>query len=144
MPIGNERETVRRQYRRETGLTTRMSIWHPPVDGVTPQDIALAALRTVSPQSLLEIGCGTGRLAERISQELPGTEVLATDQSERMVELTAERGVAAQVADADALPFADHRFDAVVAAWMLYHVPDLDRTLAEVRRVLRPGGTLVA
>ncbi len=35
-------------------------------------------------------------------------------------------------------------FDAVVAAWRLYHVPDLDRGLSEIARVLRPGGALVA
>jgi SAM-dependent methyltransferase len=70
--------------------------------------------------------------------------VLATDLSPRFVELTSARGVAAQVADVQQLPFADGSFDVVAAMWMLYHVPDLDRGLAEVRRVLRPGGLFVA
>ncbi len=61
-----------------------------------------------------------------------------------MVEATAQRGVRAEVADANHLPYADGTFDAVVAMWMLYHVPNLDRTLAEARRVLRPGGVLIA
>jgi SAM-dependent methyltransferase len=61
-----------------------------------------------------------------------------------MVELARARGVAAQVADVQELPFADGDFDVAVAAWMLYHVPDLDRGLAELARVLRPGGRLVA
>ena len=42
------------------------------------------------------------------------------------------------------LPYADESFDVVAALWMLYHVPDVDRALAEVRRVLRPGGLFVA
>jgi SAM-dependent methyltransferase len=42
------------------------------------------------------------------------------------------------------LPFADASFDVVVAMWMLYHVPDLHAALAQVRRVLRPGGLFVA
>jgi ubiquinone/menaquinone biosynthesis C-methylase UbiE len=71
-------------------------------------------------------------------------DVVAIDQSERMVELACERGVDARVADAQALPFGDAVFDAVVAAWMLYHVPDLERALAECERILRPGGTFVA
>jgi ubiquinone/menaquinone biosynthesis C-methylase UbiE len=61
-----------------------------------------------------------------------------------MVELARDRGVDARVADVQQLPFADGEFDLVVAAWMLYHVPDLDRGLRELARVLRPGGGLVA
>ncbi len=49
-----------------------------------------------------------------------------------------------EVADAQALPFVDAGFDAVVANHMLYHVPDRARALAEIRRVLRPGGRLYA
>lgn len=48
--------------------------------------------------------------------------------------------IAAANVDAQALPFADGSFDAVIANHMLYHVPDRPRALAEVRRVLRPGG----
>jgi ubiquinone/menaquinone biosynthesis C-methylase UbiE len=61
-----------------------------------------------------------------------------------MVELTRAQGVDARVGDIQALPFADGEFDAVVANFMLYHVPDVQRGLAEVARVLRPGGRLVA
>jgi SAM-dependent methyltransferase len=61
-----------------------------------------------------------------------------------MVELARARGVDALVADVQQIPFRDAEFDAVVAAWMLYHVPDLERGLSEVARVLRPGGALVA
>lgn len=61
-----------------------------------------------------------------------------------MAELAAARGVEAVVADAQELPFPDQEFDCVVAAWMLYHVPDLDRAFAEFARVLRPDGLLVA
>ena len=73
-----------------------------------------------------------------------GAEVVALDVSERMVELARARGVDARVGDVQELPFADASFDTVVAAWMLYHVPDLDRGLAEIARVLAPGGRLVA
>ena len=46
--------------------------------------------------------------------------------------------------DVQQLLAPDDAYDVVVAMWMLYHVPDLDRGLAELRRVLRPGGRLVA
>ena len=66
--------------------------------------------------------------------------VVMVDISERMVALARERGVDALVGTVEALPFADGSFDCAVAAWMLFHVPDLDRGLAELARVLRPGG----
>ena len=58
--------------------------------------------------------------------------------------LARARGIEALVGDVQELTFPGASFDAVVAAWMLYHVPDLGRALAELARVLRPGGRLVA
>ena len=93
---------------------------------------------------MLEVGCGGGQFAACIASENPLARVVATDLSPRMAELAASRGVAAQVADVQALPFEDGALDVVAALWMLYHVPDLDAGLAEVRRVLRPGGLFAA
>jgi SAM-dependent methyltransferase len=92
---------------------------------------------------VLEVGGGEGELAERIVHEL-GVELVAVDQSAAMVEVQRSKGIDARVGDVQWLSFADGEFDAAVAAWMLYHVPDLERGLAELARVLRPGGTLVA
>jgi ubiquinone/menaquinone biosynthesis C-methylase UbiE len=92
---------------------------------------------------VLEVGCGQGWASEWLQEEL-GAEVVAVDQSERMVELTRQRGVEARIGDVQDLSFEDASFDAALAAWMLYHVPDLDRGLSELARVLRPGGRLVA
>ena len=104
--------------------------------------MVVEALAAIAAQRVLEVGPGKGELAEQIAREL-GAEVVAVDQSERMVELTRSRGIEALVGDVQKLPF-DDEFDAAVAAWMLYHVPDVDRAIAELYRVLRPGGRLVA
>jgi len=61
-----------------------------------------------------------------------------------MVELQRSKGIDARVGDVQELQFAEGEFDVAVAAWMLYHVPDLDRGVGELARVLAPGGTLVA
>lgn len=140
----NDPEAVRTQYATEASLLTRHSVWQPAQDGRDPTTIALAVARALAPGDVLEIGCGTGDFAERLVAEHPGARVVATDASTRMVELTAAGGVEARVADAGDLPFPDASYDLVAAMWMLYHVPDLDRVLAEVRRVLRPGGHLLA
>lgn len=138
-------EHVRAQYATADRLETRRSVWHPTDDGRDPADEAFKAVdRAMTGDSrVLEVGCGTGVMAERINA-LPGVTLVAVDHSERFVELTAARGVDARQADICYLPFDDDTFDVVYAGWMLYHVRDLDRALAEVRRVLRPGGTFVA
>jgi SAM-dependent methyltransferase len=133
---------VVRQYATEHGLAARKSLYSE-IAGDDAREIAFEAVAEISPHTVLEVGCGEGELAERIAQDL-GADVLALDQSERMVELTRARGVEAMVGDAQALPFDDDTFDAVVAAWMLFHLPDVDRGLAELARVLVPGGRLVA
>lgn len=139
-----DRDHVVRQYATEEHLETRMSVWHPTLDGREPSCEALSAVTADSPGSVLEVGCGTGAFAARIAAALPDAALVAVDQSERLVELTAQRGVDARVADVQDLPFDDESFDVVAALWMLYHVTDLHRGLAEIRRVLRPGGRFVA
>jgi ubiquinone/menaquinone biosynthesis C-methylase UbiE len=132
---------VREQYVSEEGLAARASIYGG--DGEDARDVVLEELRRARPVRLLEVGCGWGELAERMARELDAS-VVAIDQSPRMVELACSRDVDARVGDVQRLPFGDGEFNAVVAAWMLYHVQDLDAALAECARVLRPGGVLVA
>jgi SAM-dependent methyltransferase len=132
---------VREQYATEEGLAARASIYGGA--GVDARDVVLDVVRTLRPPDLLEVGCGWGELAARMAVELE-CRVVAIDQSPRMVELARQRGVDARVGDVQELDFPQGAFDAVVAAWMLYHVPDLHRALRECVRVLRPGGVLVA
>jgi SAM-dependent methyltransferase len=133
---------VREQYASETNLAARKSIY-TDVTGPDARELVFEAVAETEPKSVLEVGCGEGELAERMTTEL-SAEVVAIDQSERMVELAQARGVQARVGDVQRLPFADGSFDVVVAAWMLYHVSDLDRGIGELARVLRAGGRLVA
>jgi SAM-dependent methyltransferase len=133
---------VRKQYADETRLATRKRA-HELGEGPDAREIVFAAVRDARPRRILEVGCGEGELAERISSELHA-EVVAVDQSERMVELARARGVDARVGDVQSLDFDDETFDCAVAAWMLFHVEDLDGALGELARVLRPGGRLVA
>lgn len=135
---------VQQQYADEGNLETRRAIWWPDADGRDPATEALAAIVAAHPHSILEVGCGTGAFAARIQAALPDAALVATDQSERFVVLTRERGVRAKHADVESLPLTDDSVDVVAAMWMLYHVADLDRGLAEIARVLRPGGLLVA
>lgn len=138
----NEPESVREQYSTETNLQARQALWTNS-EGDDPKQVLWSTLAAWQPRRVLEVGGGQGELAERMQLELRA-HVTFVDISPRMVELARARGIDAQEGDVQKLPFADGSFDTVVAAWMLYHVPDIDRGLAELARVLVPGGALIA
>ncbi len=137
-------EDVQQQYATDRNLSARQGLYEE-VDGARVQDVLWDALsRHAGPGSeVLEVGGGQGTLAQRMQNEL-GATVSFLDVSAGMVELARGRGLQAWVGDVQELPFADASFDLAVAAWMLYHVPDIDRGISELARVLRPGGSLVA
>ena len=133
---------VKAQYAREDNLRARQGLYEE-TEGPRAFQVLWDALVGLAPRRVLEVGGGPGELAERMRDELDA-DVSFLDISPRMIELAHERGIDAQVGDVQSLPFADATFDTAVAAWMLYHVPDLDRGIAELARVLEPGGRLVA
>ena len=142
MPRLDDPDVVTREYATETGLLTRRRAYADS-EGIDANDVLIEAIVEGPHVRVLEVGCGPGDLAERLRDE-HGIAVKAIDTSERMVKLAKGRGVDARTADVQALPFDDESFDCVIAAWMLYHVEDLTRALEEIRRVLRPGGRLIA
>ena len=93
-------------------------------------------------ESILDLGCGDGQLTLRLSAG--GARVEGVDASPHMVESARQRGVAAGLAVAESLPFADGTFDAVFSNAVLHWVRGQDEMMAEVHRVLRPGGRFVA
>ena len=135
-------EVVREEYATETRLAVRRAA-QACGGGADARGILFSAIAEVRPQRVLEVGPGEGELAEKIQRELV-CEVVAVDQSQRMVDLTRARNVDARLGDVCDLPFDDKSFDCVVAAWMLYHVADVDLALSELARVVRPSGRLVA
>jgi ubiquinone/menaquinone biosynthesis C-methylase UbiE len=98
---------------------------------------------------VLEIGSGYGANAAAILERFRAVHLTATDVDPAMAEAASKRlaGRATrstvQVADASRLPFEDAVFDVTVSMLMLHHVGDQPAALAEMRRVLRPGGSLV-
>ena len=99
----------------------------------------------------LDVCCGTGDLALELRGRVgPEGRVVGADFSERMLELArtkaAERGmsdVTFEWADALGLPYEDASFDAVTVGFGVRNLADLDAGVAEMRRVLKPGGRLV-
>lgn len=97
----------------------------------------------------LEIGAGSGVMSAQLLAAFPTLRMVATDYDPQMVH-TARRTLRSfgdradvQRADAADLPFADGRFDLVLSAAMLHHVPAWQDAVAQAVRVLRPGGRLI-
>jgi ubiquinone/menaquinone biosynthesis C-methylase UbiE len=94
--------------------------------------------------AVLDVGCGQGIDVARYAQA--GADVTGVDLTPRHVELarahTRALGLGARIEEGDAerLPFADATFDRVSSNGVLHHTPDMPAALAEIRRVLRPGG----
>jgi ubiquinone/menaquinone biosynthesis C-methylase UbiE len=100
---------------------------------------ALAAVAEARPHRVLDAGCGDGLFARQIAAPV----VVGVDSAPAMVERACSRGVDARLARIEELPFEDGSFDVVVCNWVLYHLPDADRGVRELARVLRRGGRFV-
>jgi ubiquinone/menaquinone biosynthesis C-methylase UbiE len=103
-------------------------------------------------ERVLDVACGTGLVSFPAARLVaPGGEVVGTDISDVMVDMASVRGGAAgirnarfQRADAESLDLPDASFDVAFCALGLMYMPDPTRALQEIRRVLRPGGRVVA
>jgi len=97
--------------------------------------------------ALLDLACGTGDIAALASARHPSSPIVAADFSGNMLREARRRFPAAAISwlacDANRLPFADGRFAAVTFGYLLRNVGDAPAVLAEVYRVLAPGGRVV-
>ena len=143
----NDTASVAKQYQTSANLSARISI-HDKYsvnkqgfgNWITDRYEIEAGMR------VLELGCGTGSMWVGKGDLVKKCgKLILSDFSEGMLEQTREtlkdlKGIEYQTIDIQNIPYEDHTFDIVIANMMLYHVPDLQKGLREVRRVLKEGG----
>ena len=122
--------------------------WNPETyafDGAFVHELAGGVLEWLAAQPgerILDLGCGDGQLTKRIAAT--GASVIGVDASREMVAAARARGMKADHASAELLPYPNQVFDAVFSNAALHWVRGQDEMLTQVRRVLRPGGRFVA
>jgi len=105
-------------------------------------------LSALDPERVLEMAAGTGIVTRALDRSLsPDASIVATDLNQPMLDHAAERTSSSRVSwqkvDAQALPFPDAAFDAVVCQFGVMFFPDKQKAYCEARRVLKPGGRFI-
>lgn len=134
---------VRNQYDRMAGAYDQR--WSNYVTNT------LSFLKTwaqISPQTtVLDIGCGTGEFERLVLADYPMQQMVGVDISDRMLAIARQKlhaypNVLFHTAPASALPFASNSFDVIVSASSFHYFDDPAAALAEMKRVLKPDGTV--
>jgi SAM-dependent methyltransferase len=145
-PLRTDRALLRDvQYRTDANLAARQSIYayqQPPLD--LPRLVLELAALTGS-ETVADPGCGNGVYLAELTRRGHAGHLLGLDLSAGMLHAARKRAPGARllVTDAMALPLRDEAADMVVAAHMLYHVPDQQAAVRELRRVTRSGGRVL-
>lgn len=126
-----------KNYEAERGARSRGG-YHDLIDELEAEFVR----RFATGKDVLEVGCGTGLVLRRIAEFARSAR--GVDLSPNMLELARERQLDVQLGSATELPFPDHSFDVSCSFKVLAHVQQIERALAEMVRVVRPGGHVLA
>jgi len=139
------------QVRKPTRWVGRLFLWIMNLSHSPLTDWGLGHVEIGKNFAILDVGCGGGRTIEKLAALAPGGSVCGVDYSPGSVAASRARNakliqagrVEIKQGSVSRLPFPDGRFDLVTAVETQYYWPDLVNDMKEIRRVLKPGGSLV-
>ncbi len=144
----NDLSVVKRQYATANNLNTRILIHDKySTNKMGFGNWIISNYKIDKGMKVLELGCGTGDMwKNRESLISRCSKLILSDFSEGMIAAAKETvgnydNIEYKILDIQNIPYEDGIFDIVIANMMLYHVPDIDKGLAEVRRVLKKDGS---
>lgn len=143
----NNISVVKQQYADANNLNTRISIHDKYSTNKMGFGNWISSNYIINEgMKVLELGCGSGDIWKNKESLIRNcSELILSDLSEGMVEAAKANignydNIEYRILDIQEIPYENASFDVVIANMMLYHVPDMDKGLNEVRRVLKPGG----
>lgn len=138
-------DLVKEQYKNSSNLDARINLHSFNINKIDWHVWCFEKMNMPEGSKVLELGCGNGLLwtknKEAIKQSL---DITLSDLSEGMLQGAKKNinnpNIKYQIIDVQDIPYEDECFDVVIARHMLYHVPDIDKALSEIKRVLKPNG----
>ncbi|GLC31773.1 class I SAM-dependent methyltransferase [Clostridium omnivorum] len=146
--MGNQidnHDFVKEQYKNDDNLNARINLHSFNINKIDWNTWFFEKMNIPENSSILELGCGNGLLWKKNEQAIKETlNITLSDFSEGMLQSAKQNlkneKIKYQVIDIQDIPYENESFDIIIARHMLYHVPDIDKALSEVKRVLKRGG----
>ncbi|MFX1388521.1 MAG: class I SAM-dependent methyltransferase [Promethearchaeota archaeon] len=144
------KEYAKVQYKNHQNLNNRMNLWSYGSNPVTLQEWIFNKIQLKEDENVLELGCGTGELWLENYRNIPSScSITLSDFSEKMLTRakanlkSLDLPIKFEIINAEEIPYPNQIFDVVIACHMLYHVPNLEKTLLSISRVLKPNSRFI-
>jgi len=145
------KEYAKLQYNSHENLTNRMNLWSY---GSNPESLPrwiFSKIQLQENERVLELGCGTGHLWLENYRDIPSTcSIVLSDFSQQMLDKAKENlqplnlPINFKIINAEKIPYGNQNFDVVIGCHMLYHIPNIEKALVEITRVLKPSGRFIS
>ncbi|GAA0077777.1 MerR family transcriptional regulator [Clostridium sp. CTA-5] len=145
--ITNMEKSVKEQYKSDKNLNLRSNLYSYNINKIDWDEWCFNQMEFPKNARILELGCGPGKLWSKNSKKIDkGLRITLSDFSKSMLKIAKEKlksidyDFIYKEINAEDIPYEDESFDIVIAQHMIYFVPNIEKALSEIKRVLSPNG----